>query len=159
MRPCLRRHFGKGFRRSTSPKKKTTYVRRREDPEWRTFDAADESFDNAVAIAGIELVDVCKPACTSSGQCWKRVHSVKKPLRFSICSFRFRLMCAPPRRSSSELAMVMISSEGDAGRGLPSATSGRLLAQPHAECTNNLRHGLEARIAVRRERFVKAGSG
>jgi hypothetical protein len=44
-----------GFPRLTSPKKKTTCVRRREDPEWRTFYAGYESFDNAVAIAGIEL--------------------------------------------------------------------------------------------------------
>ena len=111
------------------------------------------SFDNAVAIAGIELLTLCKPAFTSSGQCGKRVHSVKKPLRFSML-FQIPFECAPPRRSSSELAMVMISSEGDAGRGLPSATSGRLLASRMRNAPT-IFDGLEARIAVRRERFER----
>ena len=48
--------------------------------------------------------------------------------------------------------------EIDAGCELP-ASSGRLRAQSHAECTDNLRHGFEARIAVRRECLIKAGPG
>lgn len=57
-----------------------------------TFDRAFyayESFDIAVAIAGIELVDVCKPACTSSGQCWKRVDSVKEATPLFNLLFQF----------------------------------------------------------------------
>src|SRR6185437_3275466 len=44
------------------------------------------------------------------------------------------------------------------GRAL-ARSSGRLRAQPHAECTDNFRHGLETRISVWRERFVESRSG
>jgi hypothetical protein len=37
--------------------------------------------------------------------------------------------------------------------------SGRLRGDPHAECTDNLRHRLEARIAIRGKRLVKADPG
>src|SRR5665213_2182594 len=56
-------------------------------------------------------------------------------------------------RTNSDLALKMGAREAR----LTQRHSGCLRAQPHAECADNLRHGLEARIAVRRERLVKAG--